>query len=305
MSNNWYEIKPVPGKGLGMVAARWIPKGTRILSEKALFKFPHPTTEMEEDDIIIRDILDGLTKQQRDAFFALYNPWESEYLAAVRIAQNNGMPLASDSSLDGLFLVAARINHDCVNNAHRTWRQDREALHLHAIRNIAEGEEITISYTARFRTFEERQTFLLGHPMFTCTCTLCSLPRKQREESDKRMMEMRLLETNFEGDYDIDDTSLRTAHKLYQLMREEFVYNAKLVDIYEVAQDICVEYRDFARASVFAQKTIDARIISEGEDSPRVRAARLMMARMYKHGMNHIPEGLSESAFETWLWDKK
>lgn len=47
-SKSWFEIQNVPGKDLGIVAIRDIPRGTRILAENPLVNIDMPEQEGRE-----------------------------------------------------------------------------------------------------------------------------------------------------------------------------------------------------------------------------------------------------------------
>lgn len=45
----WFEVRTIPGKDMGVVAVRDIPRGIRILAEKALAKVELTQRENEEE----------------------------------------------------------------------------------------------------------------------------------------------------------------------------------------------------------------------------------------------------------------
>jgi hypothetical protein len=57
---------------------------------------------------------------------------------------------------------------------------------VRAIRPIAKGEQIFITYLNEFRTRSDRRTELLEKYSFHCTCVCCSLPELEVVRSDER-----------------------------------------------------------------------------------------------------------------------
>lgn len=71
-----------------------------------------------------------------------------------------------------VFVHAARFNHACNPNACFNWNAQIGKETVHTMRDIAEGEEITISYVdvqhdKRLRAWE------LRHYGFVCGCAAC------------------------------------------------------------------------------------------------------------------------------------
>jgi hypothetical protein len=73
----------------------------------------------------------------------------------------------------GIYPTAALINHSCDPNADLNFYGD--SVIVRAIRNIAEGEEVCISYGPIFYEVKQRarQTGLKGAYFFTCRCEAC------------------------------------------------------------------------------------------------------------------------------------
>ena len=92
-----YAVQDVSGKGTGLIATRKITKGTRILSEAPLLTMP-PLGNIEslskEDRRLLRQTIDHLAQDKRDAFFALHNAFpdgtDSEYIGRI---QTNALEL--------------------------------------------------------------------------------------------------------------------------------------------------------------------------------------------------------------------
>lgn len=92
-------------------------------------------------------MLAKLSKEERDAFFNLsyvnfpkhLDPDKHQDEVALAIFQTNAVA-AGDGV--GIFPRMARINHGCSSafNAVYTWREKENALYVHALKNISQGQ---------------------------------------------------------------------------------------------------------------------------------------------------------------------
>jgi len=112
-------------------------------------------------------------------------------LKLICILKVNGLQLSTTyGDTIGVFLDLAliKINHNCDGNVmvHRPtytnatgWPhrqlQDKTMLKLLPLRNIAEGEELTMSYVDFTDHVSKRQKYLQKNYFFTCTCDKCAL----------------------------------------------------------------------------------------------------------------------------------
>jgi len=78
-------------------------------------------------------------------------------------------------------------NHDCLPNAQPTV-DEAGHVSIKALRDIAEGEEIKISYIDAMQEYDERRKTLAEHYGFECKCDRCSLEKK---EALKRSMDLK------------------------------------------------------------------------------------------------------------------
>ncbi|KAI1326523.1 hypothetical protein F5Y16DRAFT_421690 [Xylariaceae sp. FL0255] len=85
----------------------------------------------------------------------------------------------------GVFPTHSRLNHSCAPNAHWRFDKDTNKLRVVAMRDLAVGEEVLISYVALqgHKTRKERHD-KLG---FTCACPACNISSgRERFMSDAR-----------------------------------------------------------------------------------------------------------------------
>jgi len=310
-----FEIQTVPGKGKGLIALVNIAEGTRILHENPLFTTPNlsSTSVMEST---IATALKSLSKPQQRQFFSLHNnfPGKQSFSGIVR---TNALPCGPDSPIGGIYPTICLLNHSCLPNTHNNWNNDTKSETIHAIRSIPAGEELTICY-AKPGPCASRRTSLQEAFGFDCHCTLCSLPTLELQKSDARRLQMQRLDDAI-GDparvMSRPEDCLADCHSLLQVLEEEFSGAAGTLigRAYYDAFQICITHGDQARASVFAERGYEARVLCEGEDSPATRNMKALRgnpaghrnfgaSRRWRTGKGMVPKGLDAEGFEKWLW---
>lgn len=267
-----YAIQEIAGKGHGLVAKAKITRGTRIISERPLFKVPIGGYSKVRVDEVVSQAVTRLTDEQREQFYALHNSFEEDGLNLGR-TRTNALPLGSNATEYGLFLQSSRINHSCIQNAQHTWNENLNEITIHAIRDIAEGEEITIFYLSGRQNRAARHEATQKDFRFICSCCLCSLPYNERVLSDKRIDRIRKLDEKIGDGMTLLTAPLQAilyVQELLNLLNDEGVADASVPRAYYDAFQIAVAHSDVARAKVFAKRAADTRIILEGKDSPAV-----------------------------------
>jgi hypothetical protein len=314
-AENLYAIKSIPGRGQGLVATSRIHKGARILSEASIFKVPRDEPNLQVVESVIIKQLKSLDRDQQRAFFALHNAYGKRHSPFLGIARTNVLPLGSEAREGGLFLEASRINHSCRHNAQNTWNANIGCLTVHALRDIEEGQEITITYLSCTTPYAERQRFLQEKFIFDCKCELCSLLPAQREESDLRLSKIRSIDEAI-GDLDeiISDPKigLHLVHGMFRLFEEEGIWDASIPRAYYDAFQIAIANGDEARAKVFAERSYLAKTVIEGEDSPEAIRIKRLAERPAEHwlyGMSmesqqetNSRQQMDQDELEDWLW---
>lgn len=93
------------------------------------------------------------------------------------------MGLSFDS---GVFETYSRLNHSCRPNVMNNWDSKTQRLYVHALCDIAVGEELTTAYVDVLLRRKERQEILKGHYAFECTCKACVATKEEVLQSDTR-----------------------------------------------------------------------------------------------------------------------
>jgi SET domain len=296
-----YAIRAIAGKGKGLVATTRITKGTRLLSEIPIFKVPRDNPDSEALQRIVANEVKSLNDDHQRAFFDLTNIHGNAHSESLGIARTNVLPLGSKARFGGLFLEASRINHSCRHNAQNTWNENIGRLTIHALRDIEVGQEITITYLASTAEYVERQHFLKEKFKFACTCELCSLSRAQRKRSDSRLRKLQAIDNSigefFWGGLEPEE-ALHLLRTMFDLFKEEGIWDASIKRAYKDAYDIAIESDDESRARVFAERAYGALRVIEGDDSPLTMEMKQAAEKLPVQ----TPQGMNETEFENWLW---
>ncbi|XP_006803318.1 SET and MYND domain-containing protein 5 [Neolamprologus brichardi] len=105
----------------------------------------------------------------------------------------------------GLFLLQSSCNHSCIPNAEVSFPDNNFLLHLSALCDINQGEEICISYLdccQRDRSRHSRHKILRENYLFVCSCPKCV---SQMEELDVTSEEEEEEEGVAEGETEGDE----------------------------------------------------------------------------------------------------
>lgn len=280
-----YILTPLPGKGQGLIAVQDIPKGTRIISEKPLFRIEDCGLGQPVLENAIERKLNLLSQDDQRAFLSLHNNTPGDSYPLGGIVKTNALSLGPSSIAGGIFPIISRINHSCRPNTQHTWSSSTEHETIHAIRNIKKGEEITISYSlggpSQLRLQQLKKKY-----GFNCTCDLCSLTDEALKISDDRQLMMQFLDNAIGGSDAIMEspgTALSRCRDLLSLYEMEAITDPRVARVYYDAFQICITHGDQARASAFAQKAYDTRLYLEGEDSLDTQKMKSFMANPADH----------------------
>ncbi|RSL78741.1 hypothetical protein CEP51_007931 [Fusarium floridanum] len=305
-----YAIRDVPGKGKGLVATKPIPTGTRILTESPLLTSSiHQLPEVKAAFI---DQVNKLPAAEKVAFLdmALIQVDEPDHPYWARFLVN--CMEGPEREIRCVYMTASRINHSCVSNAYHGWNGTLNKLTIQAIKDIAEGEEITICYFNKHKDRASRHDSLVT---FTCTCSLCSLQGQRLVESDKRLgMASKLYELVTNWTELNPDSALRWLHAIrtcIDMLTKEGVAVFHTGYLYSIAFKALVQVGDAARGKIMLDRHIEANTFLLGRDHPKVeegwRKLRIFMLgelQAFLFGINTLsfPTQLEGEAFENWLW---
>ncbi|KAI1214191.1 uncharacterized protein F4807DRAFT_468137 [Annulohypoxylon truncatum] len=221
-----YTIKPSPGKGLGVFATQAIERNDKIVHEPALLSQTN-AEELEKGSRFkcLIDKFDQLDDNKKAQYLSLSHRvvgFDKETYDVLRYFINTTQPRIADDDyqktfqeltrmLDvfntncaamvksnrlegfGIFPIYSRINHSCIPNARWQYNYTVNEMEVHAVRDIADNEEITITYFPYDRslsTFQDREWDCLLRG-FQCDCEACADPDPDlRDGRRERMCEL-------------------------------------------------------------------------------------------------------------------
>ena len=317
-----YNIQPVAGKGLGVIANIKISRGSRIMAESPVLTFKQMyATEGELREAVMQKIND-LSPEGKAFFYTLHQHGpdedrELEILATNSLPAGLPAPELPDYNPKGIYIDACRLNHDCRSNAIYTWNEGLKQIVVHAIKDIRCGEEITVNYNHAFKLRKPRREALLADFGFLCSCCTCSLPQELQLKSDRRIVEIRILRDYAFESKDQAHSPLRFLHalrRLLDLLLDEDLHTWNADWIYKLAFETSLSLGDYIRAKAFVNRAAAIRAVCAGEDDDRAMQYRDWTRDPRKHDLyqnvgklkrldvDAAPQALSTEAFDAWLW---
>ena len=144
------EVYPSPGKGKGTFDKEFIPKGTRLISERPILRM----SSNDFNDENLKNMVSNLPMTERREFEDLYFPicQPEEALRQKYIVNHFSLNVPQIA----ICLHGSRINHSCLPNAYSSWNDKKDRVMIHAITDIQEGDEVTISYCDALATKDMR-----------------------------------------------------------------------------------------------------------------------------------------------------
>ncbi|KAJ3717822.1 hypothetical protein C8R42DRAFT_153338 [Lentinula raphanica] len=254
-----YEIRPTKDRGLGAFAVKPLRRGDFILEETPIFRI-----DSESDYITSRSLaakFEQLSPTDLFRCLSLPNVWHSEIDVFEGIYNTNVFG-------QSLLLEVSRFNHSCSPNARYTYHEPSKKERIIALTDIAEGEEISISYLQSrdvyARPCSERQQVLSSRYRFCCQCTACD--DANFEKSDRRRREIQKiwesLPTAMGG-----RKALLAIVRTIVLMKEDGYF----ADAGELAVDaaaICAGHSDWESCEYWAKFAYENRVAELGDDHP-------------------------------------
>mgnify|MGYP002837572192 FL=1 len=171
-----------------------------------------------------------------------------------------------------MFAHACRINHACAPNTHVAWNKALAKQTVHAVHEIAAGDEITVSYAQPGSVCAARRSHLRNTFGFDCTCVLCALTGEALQASDVRQRRLAeliaLLAVPHAGRPSETQTSTvdLVTEKLRLLKAEGLPVEWAHMDMVD-AFTVCCDAGDFAAATPWMHNAIQAAQTVLGKDS--------------------------------------
>lgn len=170
--NEKYEIRDSSIAGVGIFAKRPFAAGACIIEEGCLVSASltlFPSGELSLGPWAIEEAIGNLTATKCDSFRALHG-WSVHHTWAVNEFRWKSAG-STDNDTSGVFPTISRVNHSCVPNAEAECPGGLGKIR--AKQDIAEGDEIFISYKPSMSDDDDRRKregLLKG---FVCRCYAC------------------------------------------------------------------------------------------------------------------------------------
>ena len=187
------------GRGARLVALKPFKEGDELARERPFARIAHGDSIHASDaeakahgealwDTHVKTMKSGV---ERDLLYSLSDAWNDPPTAGG-IARTNCIPMGDHNDTEGsaLFAILCRANHSCRPNARYIWRHDLQRELLLAVRDIAPGDEVTVTYGPGLEGRAERQETLLRGFRFECKCEVCATPDSERDRALRRIKDL-------------------------------------------------------------------------------------------------------------------
>ncbi|KAJ7730529.1 hypothetical protein B0H16DRAFT_1329854 [Mycena metata] len=291
-----YEIKELPGKGLGVLATRLIRRGELIMANTASVMADVKSEEGLSEakfQAMVSAAAESLPAAHRNAVMRLSihnaNTLTDAEIASKVMAINAYSvddprdDVADPVKFSTIFPELSRINHACRPNTAYFFDWETMAQYVYAVVDIPPGEELSVTYIDGIVSREERLEKLHVTWGFECSCAQCTLESPQARASDTRIKQIKALVDRLESP---GRGNPGMAELLISLYKQEKLWGS----LYEGYTFAAIEYNrvdDPWRAMKNAQLAIEHGIPVGGENLTDVVEMR----------------SLAENPWEHWSWN--
>ncbi|CAG8961367.1 hypothetical protein HYFRA_00013828 [Hymenoscyphus fraxineus] len=189
-----FEIKPVPGKGMGVIANRTIFRGERLFAHAAVGIYHNDIflTRRSKDYRLRNRMMEvgveQLPEESRRKFHAMIGQKNAHHVVQGQLNVNTFGEDFGGEEHSIIIPETARMNHDCRPNSMYYFDPETLIHYTQAARTINAGEEVTITYIDPLQSREDRQKAITYSWGFQCTCSHCLQPSAYSEASDGRIL---------------------------------------------------------------------------------------------------------------------
>ncbi|KAI1385499.1 SET domain-containing protein [Hypoxylon trugodes] len=281
-----FHVAEIRGKGVGVIADRKILKGETILIRSPTMMVqtaPHVGMEPGTREVLYDIAIGKLPSKGQGLFMGQMGRDVHDKI------ETNCFQLYIDGANDsgshlGCYPEISRFNHDCRPNIH--YRINNMTHTTVAARDIAPGEELSISYIELMLSREERRSRLRQWG-FECACSHCSMSDEEAAASDARLQKIEELETALEN----FNETLVTAETGAQLVN---LYHKERLDIYlgQVYTRAALNFALFGEEEKAKEYALAAVEAVERESGPKAGDLKAMRI-------------LAENPRAHWTWGKR
>ncbi|KAK8139326.1 lysine methyltransferase [Apiospora sp. TS-2023a] len=296
-SDRW-RIEEVPGKGMGLIATRNLQVGDHIMSTTPSVMIDYDVFyELEPSQIhqMQGEGINFLPERHRNIFMNLstHDGAEDHNSRVNKIILTNAFDIDNTGVVEKqeegereswytVFPEISRMNHDCRPNADYYFDVETFTHNIHAVRPIAAGEEITVSYIDPVQSRQERLQRLNTSWHFPCSCSLCAQNEHATAASDARIAQIEQLRKQFR-DY---EPSSQATPGMGELMVSLFEQERLWSSMYEAYTYAALEYNGAGEpwiASKYARLAIQHGLAAGGPRDSDVLAMKDLVKDPWAH----------------------
>ncbi|KAK0707810.1 hypothetical protein B0H67DRAFT_647952 [Lasiosphaeris hirsuta] len=276
-----YEVKGLPGKGLGVVAVEPIKKDQVVMVALPLLLQLADTNLWDYRDVfrLLQEASTQLPRREKQALLQMAKRGRG-YIVDDIMKTNSFQVTIDGVSHSGLYPEVSRINHECRPNCIVRYSPSTLVVEVVAYRDIKRGEELSLSYIPLNLLSEQRQDVIKGWG-FHCACALCRDPEATKVSDGHRAR----IQAVFD---ELDAPENRTPGKVEAAMAElqdlakKEGLAAQIGDLHTIFADICSDMGDSRRAREHAALALSLLRHFAGWDHDRTQLAAGLVARLEK-----------------------
>ncbi|CAK7213052.1 hypothetical protein SCUCBS95973_001668 [Sporothrix curviconia] len=293
----WTE-QTIPGKDVGLLAARPIRRGERIMARTPAVMVDGAAVDALPVAAVaglLHDAASSLPRPHRAQFFNLSTNYGADGSSkdaneAYQIFATNAFRTGiadGGPDLHSVFRDVSRINHGCQPNCAYFFDPATLAHNVYAVVDIMQGEELTVGYIDPVQTHAERKAKLHRHWGFGCTCARCAQPPHRVAESDDRVRSIRsLLETLDNYTTAAGGSETGTGPAAAELLVLLFALEGLHARMHEAEYRLALEWNgagDGLRATQAARRCLDRGLLVRGAEQAFLSSMRALVADPTTH----------------------
>ncbi|KAK4177469.1 hypothetical protein QBC36DRAFT_327028 [Triangularia setosa] len=280
---------------MGLIAKVHIHRGDLIMANTPSLMIDYRAFEelpKEEYRQLQASAVDHLPDLHREHILALstHDGIERTHIERIdKICSTNAFDIDPDNDDEiqdhGFYVVfpeIARMNHDCRPNADYYFDHETLSQYIHAIRDIAPGEELTLSYINPIMKKKARNKKLNRIWGFQCACPLCTQEKPQSEASDNRIQQIKKLV----GEFSDWSTDSRATPQLAELVLSLYEQEKLWGSMYEAYTWLALEYNAVGEpwtAVKYANKAVEWGIPVVGAKDGDMEQMRRLIVDPWAH----------------------
>ena len=279
----------IPGRGLGLVANKTLHRGDLILSNTPLYivdESLYEELDLQKRAPFQEKAIKQLPPSSSKKFMDLCGHWGGDHIDDVINTNSFAIDLwegtEHETAINIVLPEISRFNHDCRPNAQYHFDIETLTHHVQALRPIAPGEELTVTYIDPVQTRQRRQEELHWNWGFKCSCSSCTQANAVAAASDTRIRQISALTKHLSDRSANSRATPQMAELLISLYEQERVL-APVAEAYAFA---ACEYNAVGEgylAMKYASLAVEVGLLYEGSRYSNVMDMKKLLEEPSKH----------------------